>query len=36
MLENNKKICACRITTKNYKMAINKMTKSRHGCAEIY
>ena len=35
MLENNIKICACRKATKNYKMAIDKMTKTQHGCAEI-
>ena len=36
MLENSKKISACRITTKNHEMTINKITKSQHGCAEIY
>ena len=35
MLENNQKISVSRKTIKNYKMAINKMSKAQHGCPEI-
>ena len=35
MLENNQKKLFTTKTTKNYKKAINKMSRTQHGCAKI-